>query len=307
MRTANIRSFTVGVVLASSLGALAAVPLPNIFKAGDLITAQSVNQNFSSLKVALEVTDTLAQAKQNRVSGACASGSAVRQILESGAVNCEAVAVGVGTLQTDATLTGNGSDGSRLGVKLPLSLTGSSAAPTGLLSVNNPVGLGVVARSQSGDAVSGVSQGGAGVVGVSETGTGVKAWSTNGFALEAKGDVAQDRDSYGFAKAMVMVRINQTSGAYEIARCFNSQQTGTLVSANGCGLSIKPIPDGSGIEVNFGFNVTDRFVNLTSGNANALYAVVGDTAATSTVVTAVAGAFSPGGGVPRFNFFMVVY
>jgi hypothetical protein len=54
----NIKSFIIGGVLASSLGALAAVNIPNTFSAGTPIKASEINANFTSLKAALEALQT---------------------------------------------------------------------------------------------------------------------------------------------------------------------------------------------------------------------------------------------------------
>ncbi len=65
------------------ISALAA-DIPFTFKAGDVISAEQMNQNFAAL-------DT---AKQERVAGKCPAGSAVREITEDGKVSCEVDDIG---------------------------------------------------------------------------------------------------------------------------------------------------------------------------------------------------------------------
>ncbi len=279
MNVSERRSLVVGLLLGSlGLYGLAAVSIPNTFSAGTPIKASEVNANFSAVKTAVDALE----AKIN----AGSSGQAA--------------------VQTDATLLGDGSSAARLGVKLPLALAGSSTAKTGLLGVNNPDGLALSAKSQTGDALSGVSQSGTGLSVSSVDGAGIKTWSANGFALEARGNVSQNRDSYGLPKAMVLVRVNPTGGGYEIVRCFNAQQTGALVYTSPCGFSLSATQDS--VSVDFRFNVLDRFVNLTSSNTLTLYAAIEDTFATSTVVTAKSTtAAGVGGGSFKLGFSMIVY
>lgn len=365
MKFREIKGFMVGAfVVASSLSVLAVVQIPNVFKSGDLITADGMNQNFSSLKAGIDALEASVTTKQNRVSGSCAvgssirvvnadgtvecqldnggsggssytagtglkltgsqfsvdgvvvqtrvagactAGSAMREVLANGQVVCETFPASGGTVQTDATLVGDGSNAAKLGVKLPLALIGSSTGADTLLRVENSgSGSGLVAQTQAGDALSGVSlTSGTGVSAASLDGTALKAWSVNGFAIEARGNLKQNRDSFGLPKAMVSVRINPSSGFYEIMGCFNSQQNGVLVYSNGCGIALTP--HASEVDVNFGFYVGDRFVNITSTNPLTLYAKIGDTNTTSTIITAVSTATIAGGGNSKLSFQMIVY
>lgn len=67
-------------VLGLSFGVwVAAVTLPHLFKAGDVIVAEEVNDNFDALNVG----------KQERVTGACPPGFAIRVVNEDGSVECE--------------------------------------------------------------------------------------------------------------------------------------------------------------------------------------------------------------------------
>jgi competence protein ComGC len=307
MKLKDFKGFMVGgLVAASSLSVLAVVQIPNVFKPGDLITADGMNQNFSSLKAGIDALEIAANSKQSRVSGVCAAGSAVKQILADGTVSCETFPASGGVLLTDATLVGDGSNAAKLGVKLPLSLAGSSSGSTALVTIENSVGTGLSVQSQSGAAIVGISQTGDGVTAVSVDGAGLKVQSYNGFAIEARGNIKQDRDYYGLPKAMVFVRTNPTSGVYEIVRCFNSQQTGTLVYSGGCGIVLKPHT--FDIDLDFGFNVSDRFVSITSTANFGMYASVGDTNTTSTIVTAsYIGSYSTGAGIPKLSFNLIVY
>ena len=216
------------------------------------------------------------------------------------------LSAGLSAVQTDATLTGDGTGAAKLGLKLPLLLSGSNTGSSSLLEVSSSSdGAAMVGRSQSGAAVVGVSQSGSGLVGVSVDGAGLKVQSYNGFAIEAKGNLKQDLGYYGLPKAMVFVRINPTSGSYEIVRCFNSQQTGILVYANGCGMTLKIRT--FEVDVDFGFSVVDRFVSITSVQNFAMSAITGDTFATSTIVTAGYIGDRLQGLAPKLGFQLLVY
>jgi Chaperone of endosialidase len=64
-----------------------AADMPFTFKAGDVISAEQMNQNFAALNTA----------KQERVAGKCPAGSAVREIAEDGKVTCEIDDIGSGS------------------------------------------------------------------------------------------------------------------------------------------------------------------------------------------------------------------
>jgi competence protein ComGC len=58
MKINDFKGFMVGAfVVASSLSVLAVVQIPNVFKPGDLITADGMNQNFSSLKAGIDALE----------------------------------------------------------------------------------------------------------------------------------------------------------------------------------------------------------------------------------------------------------
>lgn len=73
-------------VAALFIWALAA-DIPFTFKAGDVISAEQMNQNFTTLNTA----------KQERVSNSCPAGSSIRSIAEDGTVTCEVDDIGPGT------------------------------------------------------------------------------------------------------------------------------------------------------------------------------------------------------------------
>jgi Chaperone of endosialidase len=72
-------------VLALFVFALAA-DIPFIFKAGDLISAEQMNQNFAALN----------SGKQELIKGTCAAGSAIRSVGADGKVECEVDDIGSG-------------------------------------------------------------------------------------------------------------------------------------------------------------------------------------------------------------------
>ncbi len=90
MKAKDIKGFMVGaLVVASSLSVLAVVQIPNVFKPGDLITADGMNQNFSSLKAGIDAVEASVNSKQSRVSGTCAAGSSIRVVNADGTVTCQ--------------------------------------------------------------------------------------------------------------------------------------------------------------------------------------------------------------------------
>ncbi len=90
MKAKDFKGFIVGgLFVASSLSVLAVVQIPNVFKPGDLITADGMNQNFSSLKAGIDALEVAANSKQNRVTGVCAVGSSIRVVNADGTVTCQ--------------------------------------------------------------------------------------------------------------------------------------------------------------------------------------------------------------------------
>jgi hypothetical protein len=85
-------------------------------------------------------------------------------------------------------------------------------------------------------------------------GVGVYAQGASGAAVHAQGNATQARDKGGFVKAMLYVKDNGP-----ILRCYNGV---TGESTSGCGFTVTYL--GAGIyRINFGFEVSDRFVSIT--------------------------------------------
>lgn len=109
--------------------------------------------------------------------------------------------------------------------------------------------IGVIGESNTDNAV--------GVFGVSTSSAGVAVYARNnsgGRAVFAEGNVAQALSSNGLVKAMIYVQQNGT-----ILRCYNSQ---TNSSAGNCGFTI-PHPAVSIYDINFGFQIDNRFITTT--------------------------------------------
>ncbi len=79
-----------GLLSALALSSLygATATLPNTFVAHTPARASQVNENFLSLKSAIDNNDAT---KQKRVTGTCSAGESIRQINENGTVTCEVV------------------------------------------------------------------------------------------------------------------------------------------------------------------------------------------------------------------------
>lgn len=182
----------------------AAVTIPFTFQAGEVISSEQMNENFAALN----------DGKQERVTGTCDPGAAIRTIDAAGAVECEPTGAGGPTSHThfgelwsgsDATaglqvsnsgagsgLTALGADGigvlgrsnTRAIVGVigngscagPYAIGGCSAETTAVRATSDSA-IGLHATSNSGTAVQGVSDGGIGVRAVSSTAIGM--WATS--------------------------------------------------------------------------------------------------------------------------------
>jgi hypothetical protein len=114
-------------------------------------------------------------------------------------------------------------------------------------------GLGVKGEANVGN--------GWGVYGVSAAGAGVVGQSTSGYAMQALGHAAQSLNADGWVKAMVSVDPGRPSGQ-QIVQCFNSQLPASAATTPPCGMTATGFRVG-GWDVDFGFDVTGRFVALT--------------------------------------------
>ncbi|HMV82829.1 MAG TPA: hypothetical protein PLD20_34565 [Blastocatellia bacterium] len=162
---------------------------------------------------------------------------------------------------------------------------GATSHPTesGVYGKNDGTGNGVTGTSANGRGIYGRSDGdGDGVVG--ETGaanrSGVYGLATNaagcggcfqntagGAALGATGHAVQSRDGGGLVKAMAYVN-PQAPGGVAITRCYNSQVSGSARTTPPCGFTVTH--DGFAVNtINFGFQVSDRFLVVTPTNGNA--------------------------------------
>ena len=88
-------------------------------------------------------------------------------------------------------------------------------------------------------------------------GTGVYGTSLTGNAMVANGNVSQSRTGGGWVKAMVFYDGENGGG---LARCYNSTLTGTAATTPPCGFTITGTSNG--IEIDFGFEVDDRFLSM---------------------------------------------
>jgi hypothetical protein len=131
-------------------------------------------------------------------------------------------------------------------------------------------GYGVQAISNGADGVNGTSHtiNGSGVAGINDApgGIGVYGNSSNGgFGFFTDSNAAQSRGMGGWAKAMAYVD-PFAQGGIAITRCYNSQASGATVWTPPCGISI--VHNGQGLNtLDFGFQVNDRFISLTSSSA----------------------------------------
>lgn len=170
---------------------------------------------------------------------------------------------GHGGIFTSTTSSGVIATGAGNGV------VGNSTAANGVVGISTAANFdGVVGVADTGSAAKGVygssangagvwgnSTSGPGVHGNSTNGSGVEGFSAGGYAMSAHGNVHQDRDKGGWAKAMVHV------GGGVITYCYNSQQPAPN-PISPCGFILTREAGGEYL-FDFGFRVDDRFVLVT--------------------------------------------
>jgi hypothetical protein len=138
------------------------------------------------------------------------------------------------------------------------SATGKTAL-VGIESATSGGSYGVWARTSdpSGAGVKGTNAGGTGGIGVYGTGDiGVFGTGTS-YGFQTDSNVQQARAAGGWVKAMVFFDGQDGGG---LARCYNSTLTGAAATTPPCGFTVTATS--VGYEVNFGFEVDDRFLAL---------------------------------------------
>jgi hypothetical protein len=161
----------------------------------------------------------------------------------------------------------------------------AGAGGSGVYGVNSVSGFGVIgyAAGSSGQGVWGESFGtgfsngagsdgvhgvshttsGSGVAGINtaQDAVGVYGSNTNGYGFLTDSHAAQGRSMGGWVKAMLFV--NPFPGFGGILRCFNSQINGSQAATVPCGMTFTYIAAGH-YRIDFGFQVDDRFLQVTS-------------------------------------------
>ena len=173
---------------------------------------------------------------------------------------------GIGVYGTSAQFEGVRGEGSNINHAAVAGI--HNAAGVGVYGTSTGAGVqgesspgwGVVGSSTSSWGVVGTSTTSQGVHGESEgsSGFGVYAKNLNGIALGVEGHATQNRDRGGLVKAMIFVGADGT-----IVRCFNSFLFGSAATSGGCGFSIYHAAGAGSYAINFGFQVDDRFLNVT--------------------------------------------
>ena len=108
-----------------------------------------------------------------------------------------------------------------------------------------------------------------GVAGHSNNGVAVVGDSSSGWAMQALGNATQSRTKGGFVKAMAYVDPNHLDPANSpdpILQCFNSQRpAGRATPPGDCGITYSSSLTGR-YTLNFGFQVSDRFVSASAAS-----------------------------------------
>jgi hypothetical protein len=153
------------------------------------------------------------------------------------------------------------------------------------------------------DGVHGISHttAGSGVAGINDAkdATGVFGSDTQGYGFVTDSHVSQGRSAGGWVKAMAYIDFGGT-----VRRCFNSQLAGSEASTVPCGITVT-VPVFRQAIVDFGFEIDDRFVQITFNDnqgSNQFYELSSDGASvTNTQVFVEDNSTFPS------NFYVVVY
>ena len=133
-------------------------------------------------------------------------------------------------------------------------------ALVGIESATSGGSYGAWARTSdpSGAGVKGTNAGGTGGIGVYGTGDiGVFGTGTS-YGFQTDSNAQQARTAGGWVKAMVYFDGQDGGG---LARCYNSTLAGAAATTPPCGFTVTATS--AGFEINFGFEVDDRFLALT--------------------------------------------
>jgi hypothetical protein len=186
---------------------------------------------------------------------------------------------------------------------------GQDNAGLGLYGTGNVAVWGESTGSGGGsDGVHGVAPGPAsGVAGINDNASGVGVWGQSpGWSFYSAGNVAEDRASGGWAKAMVYG--NGKSAPYSIVRCFNSALTGTTATTPPCGIDLQEVYAGY-FRVDFGFEVDDRFASVTLQNwsGNAPQMIVATPSPNNGDITKMNVYTYDGSQSSAFDFYLVIF
>lgn len=154
-------------------------------------------------------------------------------------------------------------------------------------------GIGVYGNGGSGSASTGIY--GTGAVGVFGTG------SSYGFQTDS--NVQQARSAGGWVKGMAYV--NAESPPYQILKCFNSTLTGAAATTPPCGINFLEAGQSGFWNIDFGFEVDDRFFSATLDYWKSSATCVEASAISPNTVQVVT--FSCGGDSAGGTFHLIVY
>jgi len=130
------------------------------------------------------------------------------------------------------------------------------------------------------------SNAGSGVGGLNTADGGVGIWgeAPSGFGFYTPNNVQQARDAGGWVKAMAYV--NGTNAPYNIIRCFNSTLAGAAATTPPCGFALTQLNNFTGVwTLDFGFQVSDRFISATSASPAVINACFSDGSGYCTALT----------------------
>lgn len=231
------------------------------------------------------------------------SGSTLKLFASAGGIPSNGISIFGSTGDVAiATNTGNLMIGNYSGNVAKLMVAGGSDYGVSAYNsspVNNAI-RGI--NGSSGTGVAGHSNGGTGVYGTNGFGGGIgvlaQSQNSSGTALYVDGNASQSRSSGGLMKAMALIRVvhtgvNATSTA-SVLRCYNAINNS---SSGNCGIGFGTVYGLAGVDVNFGFQVTDRFISITGNSQFGAGVVTGYPNSTTVEVL-------DGGGTSEFFIFV---
>ena len=201
--------------------------------------------------------------------------------------------------QSAGTVTTHGSSSVTGNQSVSGNIATSGAVTAGAVAATNGSGAAIVGTSHGtsggSDGVDGVttSATASGVAGINQAPGGIGVYGAGDISFYSNSNVQQVRNAGGWVKAMAVV--NGMNPPYSIERCFNSTLSGAAATTTPCGFNLAEIYFGA-FNLDFGFEVDDRFYSTALINADSLSTIIFATPTSGTVLSLLATDGSNGVG-----------